>query len=142
MLETASSALAECQVLLDTLDRNTDIFRDQQWKTTTGVMLAIGWLLTSTEARRYFNQHRMVRNSAIGLVQVMFAISALTYVEAGTLQSLLQSRTCFEPDLVAIKVFNFTNYVFTIVFYCFLFQFLGYLIWRTRPDRADEFSQT
>jgi hypothetical protein len=80
------------QALYGSYVRAYERFPENGFKTSTALLVILGWLLSSSNARDYFADHVQDRWGAIGLISIAAVFLCLTFHRLSSLSRSLRAR--------------------------------------------------
>lgn len=137
----------------DILDYKIKILRDRMGgvaklivgfreKVFAGVMIAIGWIVTSKEARSYLNKNKLVRYIILFAIVIFFVIIVLTFYDWYRISnSLFMQLSQIENNFDSISnleittsIFRLDHFLFTSLFFLIFFILLAALVYIQKSD--------
>ena len=138
--------MIRAEILRDRQYELLGIIRGYQEKIFAGFMLAIGWLITSNDARLYIKENRKIRRALLLSLVMLFIVTQLTladfYVSSQQLYILLRDVESIDSETVFFHAttyrFKLSNLVISILFFSVLFLVLATLINSQKVRDEDE----
>ena len=89
----------DVEKILDALKAQQDEYSKTVWQTMGVIMIALGWIISTTQSRTYLHNEDLVRNGAITVILIMAGMHFLSLTKLYKASSIIMQSCEFSDSL-------------------------------------------